>query len=177
LMENETSTAPLSINQSTLIAAAGEYYVLARLSLCGKIAAQAPRGAPNADIVVTSVNGDRLCAVQVKARQGKGADGGWHMSKKHETIKAPGLFYAFVDFGSIIEPKPVTYIVPSEVVTVVIRTMHAAWLAKPGQKGQQRNDSDFRRFMPDYTRNCGDGAKPYIDGWLDQYRDAWSLLP
>jgi hypothetical protein len=118
-----------------------------------------------------------LCAVQVKARQGKGADGGWHMSKKHETIKAPGLFYAFVDFGSIIDPKPVTYIVPSEVVAVVIRTMHAAWLAKPGQEGQQRNDSDFRRFMPDYTRNCGDGAKPYVEGWLDHYRDAWSLLP
>jgi hypothetical protein len=53
------------------------------------------------------------------------------MSKKHETIKAPGLFYAFVDFGSIIDRNPVTYIVPSEVVTVVIRTMHAAWLAKP----------------------------------------------
>jgi hypothetical protein len=176
-MKNERPTEPLSINQSTLIAAAGEYYVLARLSLCGKIAAQAPRGAPNADIVVTSVSGDRLCAVQVKARQGKGADGGWHMSKKHETIKAPGLFYAFVDFGSIIDPKPVTYIVPSDIVTVVIRTMHAAWLAKPGQKGQQRNDSDFRRFMPDYTRNCGDGAKPYVAGWLDRYRDAWSLLP
>ena len=29
-----------------MVAAAGEYYVLARLSLLGKIAAQAPRGVP-----------------------------------------------------------------------------------------------------------------------------------
>ncbi len=176
-MSTTDALSPFTANQSSLVAAAGEYYVLARLSLLGKIAAQAPRGVPNADIVVSSVSGDRLCAVQVKTRQGKGADGGWHMGKKHEEIKSTNLFYAFVDFGGLTDPHPVTYIVPSEVVAEVVRTMHQAWLAKPGQKGQQRNDSDFRRFMPDFTRNCGEGAKPYILGWLDRYREAWSLLP
>jgi hypothetical protein len=148
-----------------------------RLSLLGKIAAQAPTGVPNADILISSSHGDRLSAVQVKARQGKGADGGWHMSKKHEEIEAPSLFYAFVDFVSLIDPKPVTYIVPSTIVAQVIRVTHAAWLAKPGQKGQKHNDTDLRRFMPDYTRNCGAAAAPYVEGWLDQYREAWGLLP
>src|SRR5664279_1348824 len=78
-MSSKSALSPLGVKQSTLVAAAGEYYVLARLSLLGKIAAQAPRGVPNADIVVSSVKGDRLCAVQVKSRQGKGGDGGWHM--------------------------------------------------------------------------------------------------
>ncbi len=175
-MQSDSTFSPLGTKQSSLIAAAGEYYVLARLSLLGKIAAQAPRGVPNADIIVSSVNGDRLCAVQVKARQEKGSDGGWHMGKKHEEIKSPQLFYAFVDFGEIHDPKPQTYIVPSEVVAIVIQTMHAAWLATPGQKGQKHNDSDFRRFMPDYTRNYGENAKPYVKGWLDQYRESWNLL-
>jgi hypothetical protein len=111
-MQAQSSLSPLGVKQSTLVAAAGEYYVLARLSLLGKIAAQAPRGVPNADIVVSSVEGDRLCAVQVKARQGKGGDGGWHMSKKHEGIGAPQLFYAFVDFGDLLDPRPQTYILP-----------------------------------------------------------------
>lgn len=173
----DAEESPLSVRQSTMIAAAGEYYVLARLSLLGKIAAQAPRGVPNADIVVSSLEGDRLCAVQVKARQEKGADGGWHMKKKHEALRSPELFYAFVDFGKITDPKPVTYIVPSEIVADVLQTMHQAWLDNPGKHGQKHNDSDMRRFMPDYSRTSGTGVGKYIRGWLDEYREAWSLIP
>lgn len=91
-----------------MIAAAGEYYVLARLSLRGKIAALAPRGVPNTDILISSSHGDRLCAVQVKARQENGTDGGWHMKRKHEDIIGPELFYAFGDFGTMSAPSPVT---------------------------------------------------------------------
>ncbi len=160
-----------------MIGAAGEYYVLARLSLLGKIAAQAPRGVPNADIVVSSVAGDRLCAVQVKTRRGKGTDHGWHMSKKHETLTADGLFYAFVDFVSTEHPDPVTYIVPSAIVAETLEITHRTWLSRPGKHAQQRRDSDFRRLMPDFTHNCGDQAAPYIQGWLDPYKEAWHLLP
>ncbi len=170
-------SSPLSIKHSTMIGAAGEYYVLARLSLLGKIAAQARRGVPNADIVVSSVDGDRLCAVQVKTRRGKGTDHGWHMSKKHEALTAGGLFYAFVDFVSTERPAPVTYLVPSAVVAQVLEVMHRTWLFRPGKNGHQRKDSDFRRFMPDYTINCGDEASPYTRGWLDPYKEAWHLLP
>lgn len=172
-----TSPSPLSIKQSTLVAAAGEYYVLSRLSLLGKIAAQAPRGVPNTDIIVSSLNGDHLCAVQVKSRQGKGVDRGWHMSAKHEKLISSNLFYAFVDFVSASEPAPVTYIVPSDVVAEALRVMHRAWLEQPGTKGQKHNDSDFRRFMPDYSKTSGSAVGEYIDGWLTPYREAWKLLP
>lgn len=165
----------LSIKDSTLTAAAGEYYVLARLCLSGKIAAQAPRGVPNADIVVTTVSGERLYAVQVKARRGVGADNGWHMKRKHEELTSDRLFYAFVDFGNSMRVNPTTYIVPSTVVASALATMHQAWLSRPGKQGQKHNDSDFRRFMPDYTVNCGT-EHSYVDGWLDPYREAWELL-
>lgn len=59
----------------------------------------------------------------------------------------------------------------------VLRTMHAAWLATSGMKGQQRNDTDMRRFMPDYTRTSGALEGKYVRGWLDEYREAWELLP
>jgi hypothetical protein len=167
----------MSARENPMVGAAGEFYVLARLSLLGKIAAQAPKGAPTADILIASSSGDRLCSVQVKARQEKGSDHGWYMSKKHEAIKSPSLFYAFVDFGKLTEPKPITYIVPSAVVAEVLQSMHRAWLSNPGQRGQQRRDTDFRRFMPDYSRTSGNAVGKYVGGWLDQYREAWDLLP
>ncbi len=174
---SEDSNQTLSVKESTLVAAAGEYYVLARLALCGKIAAQAPRSVPNADTVVTSVDGDRLCAIQVKARQGKGSDRGWHMRAKHEHMVSPRLFYAFVDFVSLTKPPPVTYIVPSQIVATALAQMHQAWLNQPGARGQQRNDSDFRRFLPDFSKTSGAGVGKYVDGWLDPYREAWHSLP
>jgi hypothetical protein len=173
----EVQTFPLSVKQSQLVAAAGEYYILARLSLCGKLAAQAPRGVPSADVIVSSVEGDRLCAIQVKTRTGKGGDGGWHMKKKHEDIESKQLFYCFVDFGNSISENPKVYVVPSSITAEAIRLMHSAWLARPGKKGQAHNDSEFRRFMPDFTLTSGDQANPYIQGWLDPYYEAWHLLP
>jgi hypothetical protein len=42
-------------NDSTLLGAAGEYYVMAELLRRGFIAALAPQGVPNSDIVVTNL--------------------------------------------------------------------------------------------------------------------------
>lgn len=159
---------------STLLGAAGEHYVMSLLLRHGFIAALAPAGVPNCDIIVTDDIGDRLCAVQVKTRIDKGSDGGWHMSKKHEAISSPGLFYAFLDFGTSLTSPPTCFVVPSDVVADVIRRSHQAWLKIPGAKGQEHNDTDFRRFLPDFERKglmigCG-------PGWLEPYREAWETL-
>ncbi|WP_181704459.1 hypothetical protein [Chthonobacter albigriseus] len=142
----------------------------------GFIAALAPIGVPNADIVVTDLEGSRLCSVQVKTRRELGSDGGWHMGEKHERIRGERLFYAFVDFGKALDEHPVVYVVPSSVVADVIRDSHQVWLSTPGKKGQQRKDGPFRRFLPDYTRVYGPGHRQYGPGWLEQYRNAWHLL-
>jgi len=118
--------------------------------------------------------GDRLCAIQVKTRQEKGADGGWHMKAKHEKISSELLFYAFLDFGRPLTDPPACFIVPSTVVADVIRRSHATWLATPGKVGQQRKDGEMRRFLPNYDKvglDIGLSA-----GWLEPYRENWSQI-
>src|SRR5215471_3974001 len=41
----------------------------------------------------------------------------------------------------------------------------------PGKKGQQRNDSSFRRFMPAY-----EPLEQYRIGWLNPYFENWASL-
>jgi hypothetical protein len=163
-------------SDTTLLGAAGEHYVMTELLRRRYIAALAPRGAPNADIVVTDINGARLCSIQVKTRRAIGSDQGWHMKAKHETIRSDRLFYCFVNFGKSVTDRPIIHVVPSARVAEAIRAAHIKWLATPGKKGQPHKDGMMRRFMPDYERVFGRDSNPYPNGWLDQYRDASHLL-
>ena len=162
------------ISPSTTLSAAGEHYVMCQLLRRGLIAALAPAGVPHTDIILTDDIGDMMSAIQVKARVDKGSDGGWHMQRKHEDIQSDRLFYAFVDFGADLFSQTTAFIVPSRVVAMVIKRSHSTWLAQRGKRGQVRNDSNMRRFLPNYDLkglNIGHG-----DGWLDQYKEAWKLI-
>jgi hypothetical protein len=163
-------------SQSSLLGAAGEHYVMSALLRRGLIAALAPAGVPNADIVVTDIEGGRLCSIQVKTRRDIGSDGGWHMKAKHEAIISDRLFYCFVDFGRDQTGVAAVFVLPSAVVAQVLRDAHRKWLDTPGMRGQQRQDSVMRRLLPDYTRIYGVSGNPYPKGWLEQYRHAWHLL-
>lgn len=165
-------------SQSTLTGAAGTYFVLFQLLRRNWIAALAPEGVPNTDIIVTDIEGNRQCAVQVKTRS-KGSDKGWHMSQKHEGINSTTLFYCFVDMEREDNSLPVTYIIPSSVVALVLKDAHQLWLDTPGQKGKAHNDNKMRRLLPDYLR--GRELSPEITkklgkGWLEQYRENWEIL-
>ena len=81
--------------KSKLVGAAGEHFVLSSLLLQGFIAALAPEGAPNADIIVSTIDGAKLCSLQVKSRSGRGTDGGWHMRPRHENLYSDNFFYEF----------------------------------------------------------------------------------
>lgn len=159
-------------SDSTILGAAGEHYAMCQLLRRGMIAALAPVGVPNADIVVTDQIGDRLCALQVKARREIGSDGGWHMKPKHEELSSPSLFYCFVDFRASLTDQPKCWLVPSAVVAQALHATHQAWLAMPGKKGQPHKDSNVRRLLPHYKVL----ESKYPLGWLDKYHEAWSLL-
>ncbi len=109
----------------------------------GYIAALAPVGVPNCDIVVTDDIGDRLCALQVKTRRNLGSDGGWHMSKKHEPLRSPTLVYCFVDFGKSPSDAPTTFVVPACVVGETLQAAHQAWLHQPGRGPNSPSKSVF----------------------------------
>lgn len=162
-------------SQSTLLGAAGEYHVMSELLRRGYIAALAPQGVPNADIVVTDVNGARLCSIQVKTRRDIGSDGGWHMKAKHEQIKSDRLFYCFVDFGKDFAARPLVFLLPSPLVAEVLTESHKRWLAKPARNGSAHKDGPMRRLLPDYSHLFGHD-QTYTTGWLDKYRDAWHVL-
>ena len=162
-------------SQTSLLGAAGEHYVMSELLRRGYIAALAPQGVPNADIIVCDVEGTRLCSIQVKTRRERGRDGGWHMKDKHEKLRSDTLFYCFVDFGTGVS-APVVYVVPSPHVAEALERSHRTWLSTPGKKGQEHKDSQIRRLLPDYSRQLGATGHPYGKGWLNPYRDAWQLL-
>jgi hypothetical protein len=149
--------------------AAGEHYVMYRLLQRGLIAALAPAGVPNADILVTDVIGDKVCAVQVKARQALGADRGWHMGKKHEEIRSANIYYCFV--GMETDP-PKCWIVPSEIVAGALTVTHKKWLSVRGRRGQVHNDSNVRRLCEVYPLLPDN----YRLGWMDRYLEAWDQL-
>lgn len=165
----------IPVGKTSLTGAAGEHLVMSRLLSRGLIAALAPQGVPNMDIVVTSTSGEILSSVQVKTRWDKGADGGWHMSKKHESIVAEKMFYCFVDLGSEMTLTPKVHVIPSKIVADTIKINHALWLSRPGRAGRMRNDTTFRRLVPDYSRYGGSGT-PNPLGWMDLYLEAWHLI-
>ena len=162
------------MSPSSLLGAAGEHYVMSQLLRRGLIAALAPVGVPTADIVITDDVGERACALQVKTRRDIGSDGGWHMKAKHETIRGSSLFYVFLSFPNDQSRLPDAFVVPSRVVADALHKAHRAWLARPGRGGVLHKDGDMRRFLPDYSREGL--ADEFGPGWLNRYRDAWTLL-
>jgi hypothetical protein len=163
-------------SQSTLLGAAGECFVMSELLRRGFIAALAPAGVPNTDIVVTDLEGKRLCSIQVKTRRDLGSDGGWHMKAKHEKITGESLFYCFLDFGKTESDYPKLFILPSVTVANVISETHLYWLNKPGKNGQPHKDGPMRRLLPDYSRLYGSDPTNYGTGWIEPFRNAWHLL-
>ena len=149
---------------TTLTGAAGEHLVLSRLLQRGLVASQAPEGVRVVDILVNPLEGGRPLFIQVKARQ-FGADGGWHMSQKHENQSQDDLFYCFVDF----EPaSPTVHVVPSSVVAAALQEDHRLWLSKPGKGGRPHQDHSMRRLRP--------AMYSMPEGWMKQYLENWSQL-
>ena len=104
------------------------------------------------------------------------------MSRKHETIISDKLFYVFVDIGKQLSAPIVSYILPSKLVADCIRNTHQVWLDTPGRGGKPHKEAAMRMLFPDYTN-----VKPeteqgkiiidqYRDGWLNPYRENWSVL-
>ena len=165
-----------------IVGAAGEHHVLSQLLRRGWIAALAPDGAPNMDILVTDEESNKLCAIQVKTRRGKGSNIGWQMASKHETLISDDLFYVFVDVGKQPSDPTTSYVLPSRVVADCIRHCHQVWLDTPGKGGRPHKDTNLRRLELDHSRvkPITQQGKSIIDkyrtGWLDPYRENWRIL-
>ena len=175
---------------SVILGAAGEHFVMAELLRRGLIAAKAPEGVPNFDIVITDLEGERLAAIQVKTRRDfKSGDKGWHMKAKHELLTKDRMFYVFVDVGKDISSSVSYFVLPSKEVAKVCKISHENWHETPSKKGTERGETDMRRLLPKYElpayakKNNYQPSKKhqkflndYGDGWMEKYRNAWELI-
>lgn len=141
--------------QSTLTGAAGEHYVMYRLLRMGYIAALAPKGVPNADLIVTNVEGELTAVIQVKTKSKKNANGSFQLKAKHEVLKSKNLFYCLVD--DTVE-VPIVYCVPSTIIADAIMKSHKSWLSALGKNGRAHKDTDMRWFAPE---------EKYKENWAD----------
>lgn len=138
--------------------------MLSRLLQRGIVAAQAPEGVRQVDILVNPLDGGTPLFIQVKARQ-FGSDGGWHMRNKHEELTDPNLFYCFVDF----QPEhPTVHVVPAAVVADALKRDYQIWLETPGRGGVAHKEHDMRRLRPEMY------SMP--EGWFDQYLENWVAI-
>lgn len=166
----------MQVSQTTLTGASGEHYVMYRLLRMGYIAALAPKGVPNSDLIVTDVEGQLTAVIQVKTKSKKNANGGWQMRAKHENLKSRNLFYCFVE--DIVNP-PLVYVMPSAVVANVIGKAHKIWLSTLGKNGRAHKDNDIRWLLPDYRSTLkidNEFTENHTDGWLSEYKEHWKLL-
>jgi hypothetical protein len=153
----------------TLIGPSGEHFVLSCLYRQGVLAALAPPGTAQVDVLVLSPDGKTVAAtLQVKTSTG-GAKSGWQFNKKHEHIVEERLFYALVDFKA---DPPVTYVLPSATVAQVLRLAHKAWLNTPGKSGEAHGSTSMRKVKWAY----GFAVKGYPPGWLDVWAERWDLI-
>ena len=175
---------------SVITGAAGEHFVMAELLRRGLVAAKAPEGVPNFDIVITDIGGERLAAIQVKTRRDfKSGDKGWHMKAKHENMYSKSMFYVFVDVGKDDTSQVSFFVIPSKEVALVCRRSHECWLETPSSNGTERGKTEMRRLqpkydLPAYAKKRGyqpklshqKFLKDYGEGWMEKYRNAWNLI-
>ena len=141
---------------TTLSGIAGEYFVAAELSRRGYVASVTLRNTRGIDILASKADATKSVGIQVKTKQGRGAD--WMLNRKVESDTADNLFFVFVTLNELGNPE--YYIVPKGEVAKFVTDSHRKWLVTPGRRGQVHVDTPMRKFKDP-------------DG---RYRDKWNLL-
>jgi hypothetical protein len=141
---------------ATLAGVAGEYFVAAELSRRGYVASLTLRNTKGIDILVSNADATKSVGIQVKCKQGRGAE--WVLTEKIEEELAENLFFVFVALDGLGVPQ--YHVVPRADVVRYCTDNHARWLRTPGRDGQPHKDNPIRKFRDP----AGD------------YRDQWELL-
>jgi len=142
-----------------LIGAAGVHFVAARMNALGLHAAATIRNVPGVDLLVSSMDGKKSVAIQVKTSA-------WASRTRREVIsecqwactyverESESLFYAFVDLKEFNE-LPDIYLLPSRDVARWYRDAPSRW-------GIKREEWKWPRFHvePSFIENYRNNFKP-----------------
>lgn len=146
-----------SINKNS-VSIAGEFAVLSQLALRGYDANMTLGHTKSVDILVSDPTTGKLYQLEVKTNyindkkkpsvskiHGK-AISDWIMSKKHEDVDIPTLFYCFVNISKNTNLFKF-YIVPSKVVARYVREEHQLWIDEKKKEDKKvKYNTDMRLF-------------------------------
>lgn len=164
------------------VSLAGEFLALSQLVLNGYDANMTLGHTKGVDILVSIPKTERMYRLEVKTKYrtspkdahiskvfGK-VRAGWLMSKKHENLIDPLLFYCFVLINQA-NSSFEFYIVPSRVVAGYVKAQHVHWLREAKKKGKRVKNTKMRTFRLGIK-----GNKYAIPTPLSEtYRDRWGF--
>lgn len=155
---------------------AGEMYVSAELMRRGWLAAMTARGSRSFDILARRADTAVFAAIRVKTGDSSRKGSFLWSAKKDGTLfldlSPHADFTVIVDLPSL--GSPTYYVLPTSVLCDHLSTQHAAWLAQPGAKGQQRSMTTTTRalWFDNQTEKIAHGYSLRFA----EYREAWHLL-
>jgi hypothetical protein len=152
-----SGTRAMQKKDNNSVSLAGEFAVLSQLVLCGYDANMTLGRTKGVDILVSHPKTKKMYKLEVKTKFRRSRKecsiskvhgtviGGWMMSKPHETMIDPSLFYCFV---IICEPTASFkfYIVPGRVVARYVKAEHGHWLREKRREGKAVKDTKMRTF-------------------------------
>lgn len=139
------------------VSLAGEFAVLSKLSLYGYEANMTLGNTKAVDILVLHPKTQKMFQLEVKTNYKSARkkprssklfglyESDWIMKEAHERIKAPNLFYCFVNIEKITNNFRF-YIVPSTVVAKYTKEEHDFWIREKKKEGKKVKDTDMRLF-------------------------------
>lgn len=164
----------LKLNANS-ISLAGEFAVLSQLALRGYDASMTLGHTKHVDILVSDPKTQKMYQLEVKTGVrninkepaesklfGKTV-AYWIMSKKHEKITDPTLFYCFVCIHEHTNAFRF-FIVPSRLVAEYVKKSHRYWL----KQNKKHKDSDMRLFrigVPKEKYRIQPPTTKYEDNW------------
>ena len=149
---------------------AGEFYFAAILSAKDFVVTVTLGRNEGYDLIAVNKNGKPI-KISVKARNLKEVKR-FPLNVKDETYKGEDFFYAFVRLNEFKE-EPDYWIVPSKIVSNVVKSSHDNFMLAPNKEGGKHNDGDIRNFWlvnnKYYPFNWEEELKKYYKN-LDQLK-------
>jgi len=152
----------IKAGKSSIIGAAGEYFVMAELLKRGWLAGLTPRGARDFDIVATK--GDTTIHVRVKAKTADSKLFRWNRLTDGKVFRAPireSDFCVLVDIGSA---APEYYVMPTRQLEKKLLEFFDEWLAAKPTRSAENRVIAFDLGHVDHEQ------------WLSRFKNDWTVL-
>lgn len=170
--------------QRNNVALAGEFAVLSQLIIRGFDATLTLGHTKNVDILVSDPESGQFFKIEAKtnyaAKPTKSKLFGYHLSwivtKKHESIVDPKLYYCFVNIEKETN-KFRFFIVPSRIVAETIRNHHQFWLEHAFFKKGGTKEEDEKNMIRNFIVGLEDDQTKYkiFTPLAKDYENNWNF--